>query len=58
VPGKKYDPRYQGLTLHDLRRSAARYLLLAGVPKTIVMKIGGWKARSVFDGMRWPALRI
>ncbi len=49
VEGKKYDPRYEGLTLHDFRRSAARNLLLAGVPETIIMRIGGWKTRSVFD---------
>jgi integrase len=36
-----------GLLLHDLRRSGARTLIRAGVPEDIVMKMGGWKTRSM-----------
>jgi len=41
--------KYAGLIVHDLRRSAARNLRNADVPEGVIMKIGGWKTRNVFD---------
>jgi integrase len=47
--GVKDGWKYRGLTLHDLRRSAARNLIRAGVSRGVAMNITGHKTEATFE---------
>jgi integrase len=49
IKDEKGKKKYEGIIVHDLRRSCVRHLIQAGVGEKLAMQLTGHKTRSVFD---------
>jgi integrase len=49
IKSNKGKKKYEGLIVHDLRRSCVRHLVQAGVGEKLAMQLTGHRTRNVFD---------
>jgi integrase len=49
IKDEKGKKKYEGIIVHDLRRSCVRHLIQAGVGEKLAMELTGHKTRNVFD---------